>query len=76
MNKFPKFWYESNAVSKADNDLKKAKKSEPNQLVQNLINAFQAKKQAQLNVVSAQLVVYAYQEVYNFLEERKSVLFS
>lgn len=65
-----------NEVSKAEANLRKVKKSEPSELVQNFIDAFQAKKQAQLNVVSAQLVVDEYQEIYNFLEERKSVLFT
>lgn len=62
-------------VSSAELALKKANRSEPKDLVQNLINAFQNVKQAEIDVTVSESKVKDLQEIYNFLEERKQVLF-
>lgn len=62
-------------VSSAELALKKANRSEPKDLVQNLINAFQNVKQAEIDVAISDSKVKDLQEIYDFLEKRKSVLF-
>ena len=63
-------------VSSAELALKKANRSEPKDLVQNLINAFQNVKQAEIDVAVSESKVKDLQEIYDFLEERKKVLFA
>ncbi len=67
---------EQSKITSAEVELKKAKRSEPNELTQNLIDAFQKRKQAVLDVESKTVVVNDLQEIYDFLEETKKVLFA
>ena len=67
---------EQNKIASAEVELRKARRSEPNELTQNLINAFQKKRQAILDVESKAAVVNEIQEIYDFLEETKKVLFA
>ena len=63
-------------VKTAEKALQNAKKSEPAWLVQNLINAKVAVKQANLDLQSAQEAYNDLKELYEFLETTKKVLFS
>lgn len=67
---------EQNKIASAEVELRKARRSEPNELTQNLINAFQKKRQAVLDVETKAVVVTEIQEIYDFLEETKKVLFA
>jgi len=67
---------EQSKITSAEVELKKAKRSEPNELTQNLIDAFQKRKQAVLDVETKAVVVTEIQEIYDFLEETKKVLFA
>lgn len=59
-------------LSKTNED---TKSSNPETLVQNLINAKTAVKQAELNLQTAQEDYNELKEMYNFLEETKKELF-
>ena len=60
------------AVKTAQKALDNAKSSSPESLVQNLVNAKTAVKQADLNLQTSQEAYNELKEMYNFLEETKS----
>lgn len=63
-------------VKAAEKALHGARKSEPSCLVQNLINANVAVKQANVDLTSAQEAYNELKELYEFLETTKKELFS
>lgn len=63
------------AVKTANKALESAKSSNPESLVQNLVNAKTAVKQAELNLETAGQAYAELKEMYSFLEEVKAELF-
>jgi len=62
-------------VKTAETHLENSKSSNPEKLVQNLVDAKVAVKQAQLNLQSSQESYNELKEIYDFLEKTKEELF-